>query len=147
MNVFDLRDSTARGIFVSDGPAGSFPRKAQLALQSGRIDLDYDTVNFIRQRIALFLPFANEFPDIVEVVCQCAPGIDFESRGVECVQSFPMMVKNIPPISNEHVSKVIQPPLCGDAGFELAYGSCSCIARIRELREPVLLPLLVHFLE
>src|SRR5579864_4219241 len=132
MNVLDLRDSAARGIFVSDGPARGLAGKPKLALQSGRIDLDYDTVNFIRQRIALFLPFANEFPDIVEVVCQCAPGIDFESRGVECVQSFPMMVKNIPPISNEHVSKVIQPPLCGDAWFELTHRSCGCVARIRE---------------
>ena len=59
-NVFELRDSGARRVFVGDRPARGFAGEAEFVLQSGAVDFDDDAVDLVRQRVALTFPLLDE---------------------------------------------------------------------------------------
>src|ERR1700691_3892034 len=61
-DVFDLGDCTVRRKLVGDGPARSLAGEAELALESGAIDLYRDAVDLIRERFALRFPALDELP-------------------------------------------------------------------------------------
>src|SRR5437764_134295 len=138
MNIFDLSDSAARRVLVSDRPSRSFAGKSKLALQRRAVYFDDNPVNFVGQRFAFFFPLADKLPDFVEVLRQRTARVDFESGGIESVQRFPVIaeyrtrggarassLKVCGPTGalarrsarNEHVRKKVQSSLCCDAWF------------------------------
>src|SRR5213082_948840 len=55
-----------------------------------------------------------------------------------------MLVEQIAPAGNQHVRKIIQPPMCRDARLKLAHRSGSRVSGIRKQRQALLLTLIVH---
>src|SRR5262249_23060031 len=100
-NVFDLSNSGSRGILVRDGPARSFAGETESALERGTVDLDYDAVNFVRQRFALLLPLANEIPDFVKVRGEAATGVHFETGRFKSVQRVPVSIEHCPAVCDQ----------------------------------------------
>src|SRR5205085_4418014 len=137
-------------IFVGNRPPRSFACKSQFALHCSAVNFDYDSINFIRKRLAFPLPFADELPDFVEVRRESASRIDFESGSVERVQGIPMLLKDYrcaggdgrasiplgrrgPRTRKQHIGKIIQTTLRGNARLQLTHGTSSGVARICEL--------------
>src|SRR5439155_9977974 len=93
VNIFDLRNARPRCIFVSNRPARSLAGKAELPVQSRTVDLDHDSINFVRQAFALLLPFADESPHFVEVRGQRATRVNLESGILKRIQCLPMLIE------------------------------------------------------
>src|SRR5204863_8349005 len=80
VDVFNLRNARARGVLVCNCPARGFASKTELPMYRCAVHLDYDAVNFIRQRLALFFPPTNKIPNLIEVVCQRASWIHLKTH-------------------------------------------------------------------
>ena len=102
-DVFQLRDSGARGIFVSNRPARGFSGESEFILQRNAIDFDYDAINLIRQRIALCLPLPDELPCFVDAVDELAVLIDLEPGGIERIESFPVSIEISAPVLEQDI--------------------------------------------
>ncbi len=110
-DVFDLRDASARGVLVGDGPARRFAGVAQFRLQRRAIDLDDDAVDFVGEVFALGLLLLDEGPDLVEGFRQLARLVDLEAGGVQGVQRFRVAVEVGAAIFQQHVGEIIEPAL------------------------------------
>src|SRR6266567_5380135 len=93
-NVLNLRDSRSRCVLVRNRPSRGFAGETKLALHCRAVDLDYNSVYFVRKRLALFLPRADEFPDFIEVRCQNSARIDLETRCVECIEGLRVPIED-----------------------------------------------------
>ena len=47
VNIFDLRNTGPRCVFVSNRPARSLAGEAELPVQSRAVDFDHDSINFV----------------------------------------------------------------------------------------------------
>src|SRR4029077_6111238 len=101
----------------------------------------------IRQRIAFCLPLLDELPRLIDAMDQLAVLINFETSSVERVQSFPMPIEISSAILQQHVGKIIKPPLRRNLRFKLSHSARCGISRIRENGEPFAFTLLIHSLE
>src|SRR5215469_2024518 len=87
-DVFNLRDSRARCIFVSDRPARCLSGKAKLPPQLRGIYFDDDAVNLVGQLFALRLHLVDEIKYLVEIVSPYSVRIHFESAFLERIERF-----------------------------------------------------------
>ena len=81
------------------------------------------------------------------VFCHAAIGIDLEACCFEGVHGFRLAIKQRAPVAQQDVSEKIETALRGDAWFELADRPGRCVARVGELRQALLLTLVVHSFE
>ena len=146
-NAFDLGYASPCGIFVGNRPARCLAGEAKLVLQACAIDFHDDAIDFIGQRLTLGFPLLDEGPDFFHVASEFAALIDFETGSVERFERFPMAVKVVAAVSEQHVREVVEAALGGDAGIELADGACGCVAGICEERQALGFAFFVHFLE
>src|SRR5207248_2733246 len=89
-DVDDLGYHLPRRILERNGPTRRLCGKPETPLLRDTVDLEYDAVDFILQRLPLRLPFPAEFDHLVDVVAQNALGIDFEAMMTEPLERFPM---------------------------------------------------------
>src|SRR5262249_19430090 len=69
-DVFDLGNPAASWVFVSDGPARRFSRKAQALLQANRVDFDDDAVNLVGEFLPHLFPLGDKLQHLVNVFRQ-----------------------------------------------------------------------------
>ena len=136
-NVFQFRDSRARGVLVGDRPARSFAGEAEFVLQAGAIDFDDDAVDLVGQRIALGFPLLDEGPDFVHRVNQLVVRVDFESGGVERAERLRVAVEIRTAVFEQDVGEKVHAAFRRNIRVELANGAGGEIARVGECRQAV----------
>ena len=92
-DAFNFRDARARGVLVGNRPARRLAGKTQFGLEGSAIDLDDDAIDFVGQRLALFFPALDEFPDLLHIFRHGPVLVDLEPRGFERLQSFGVAVE------------------------------------------------------
>src|SRR5262249_44479130 len=82
-NVFHFRDTAARRVLVSDGPARSFSREAQAVLYTRGVHFDDDAVNLVRQLVTHGFALGDESEHLIDVACHGVMRIYLEARVLE----------------------------------------------------------------
>ena len=131
-DVFQLRDSCTRSIFIGYCPARSLARKPKFVLQRCAVDFDDDAIDLIRQRFPFFFPMPDKRPCFVDVMHQLSARVDLESCGVQSVQSFRVLVEIGSAVFEQRVGKIIKPPLRRHPRFKLSHRARRSIARVRK---------------
>ncbi|MNO79336.1 hypothetical protein D3C76_705020 [compost metagenome] len=131
-HIEQLGEFFHRREFVGDGPTRLTGAKAQFALGGNAVDLEYDAVDFIRQRTATLTDVAVVIQALGDAVRQFQLMTDRHAPGLELLQIADVRIGDVRRHLADAVAAELQRAIGGDLRVQLAQTARRRVARVGE---------------